>query len=122
MGQNVWQPASPKLKWYKYAQTIKDNTFDYTGIDETPAEETVEFAVKPAHNAVRAGERLPVVITGADRWLVPVQIVSASGAVVYQQSFPRDGDLEVPASLRPGIYVLRAISGSKQSTAKLVVK
>ena len=122
MGQNVWQPASPKLKWYKYAQTIKDNTFDYTGIDETPAEETVEFAVKPAHNAVRAGERLPVVITGADRWLVPVQIVSASGAVVYQQSFPRDGDLEVPASLRPGIYVLRAISGSKQSTAKLIVK
>ena len=122
MGQNVWQPASPNYKWYKYAQTIKDSTFDYTGIDETPAEDVAEFGLMPARNVVRAGERLPVVITGADRLQVPVQIVSAAGAVVYQQSFMRDGDLELPASLSPGIYVLRAISGRKQATTKLIVK
>ena len=122
MGQNVWKPASPNYKWYKYAQTIKDSSFDYTGIDETPAEEAAEFALKPARNVVRAGERLPIVIAGADRWQVPVQIVSASGAVAYQQSFVRDGDLEVPASLRPGIYILRAISGNHQAATKLFVK
>lgn len=122
MGQNVWQPASQNYKWYKYAQTIKDNTFDYTGIEETAGSEVAEFAIKLASNVVRPGERLPIVITGADRLQVPVQICSTAGAVVYQQSFMRDGDLEVPASLPTGIYLLRAISGSKRAVTKLIVK
>ena len=125
MGQNVWQPASTNLKWYKYAQTIKDPAFNYTGIEQLPAEATeaaAEFALKPARNVVSAGERLPLTISGADRLQVPVQLCTAAGAVVYQQSFMRDADLELPTSLRPGIYVLRAISGAKQATAKLIVK
>ena len=122
MGQNVWKPASPNYKWYKYAEAIKDSSFDYTGIEETMDDKAAGFALRPVANVVRAGDLLPISIIGADRLQVPVQILSSAGAVVYQQSFMRDGDLEVPASLRPGIYVLRAVSGSKQSTVKLIVK
>lgn len=124
MGQNAWQPATPTLKWYKWSQTIKDPNFNYTGIDEmtAAATEAAVFAVKPARTIVRAGERLPLSITCADRLQVPVQICSSTGAVVYQQSFMRDGELEVPSSLRPGIYILRAFCGSKQATARVLVQ
>ena len=124
MGQNVWQPATPTLKWYKWSQTIKDPNFNYTGIDEmtAAATEAAVFAVKPARTIVRAGERLPLSITCADRLQVPVQICSSTGAVVYQQSFMRDGELEVPSSLRPGVYILRAFCGNKQATARVLVQ
>lgn len=123
MGQNAWQPATPTYKWYKWNQTIKDANFNYTGIEQmaATATEAAEFNVTPRWSVVRAGDRVPLTITGVDRWQIPVQICTTSGAVVYQQSFLRDGDLEVPASLQPGIYVLRARCGNKQSTKKLVV-
>ena len=125
MGDNVWQPASPNYKWYKWSQTIRDNTFDYTGIREMAAaasEEITAFTIHIAKPVVRAGEHVRVTMTGVDRWEVPVQICAASGAVVHTQGFLRDGELQVPASLTPGLYVVRAFCGGKQSAVKVVVK
>lgn len=125
MGRNVWKPASPNYKWYKWNETIKDASFDYTGIKEMAAatDDAVDvFALKLNKNVVAAGERLWLNMTGVDRWEVPVQICTAGGAVVYQQGFLRNGYLEVPASLRPGMYVVRAWCGKQQASAKLIVK
>ena len=126
MGDNVWQPASPNHKWYKWAERITDPSFDYTGIREMAAaadNEAVDaFTMTPARTVVRAGERLWITMAGVDRWEVPVQICSAAGAVVYEQGFLRDGNLEVPASLRPGMYVIRAFCGKQTASAKLIVR
>ncbi|MCR4994034.1 MAG: T9SS type A sorting domain-containing protein [Bacteroidales bacterium] len=125
MGDNVWQPASPYLKWYKWSETIKDSSFDYTGIEEmaAAADEAVDaFTMTLSKNVVAAGGHLWITMSGVDRWEVPVQICSASGAVVHQQGFLRNGHLDVPASLRPGMYVVRAFCGKRQASAKLIIK
>ena len=131
MGENAYKPASPNYKWYKYAQTIKDATYDYTGItvpEGSPegasefGDPTVEFAIRPAHTLVRAGESLPLTLTAVQNWQVPVQLLTATGQLLEQRSFLRNGDFPLPTSLTPGIYILRAMDGRRQATARIMVR
>lgn len=125
MGKNVWQPATSTLKWYKYREEIRDKNFNYTGISEMAAQAdaaSAEFRIVPAKTVAEAGQVLHISFEAADQWQVPVQLYAADGRVVYQQSFLRDGDLQLPASLRPGMYVLRATSSGRQSSARIIIK
>lgn len=127
MGKNVWQPASPNYKWYKYAEGIRDAAFNYTGIEEMAADadqaaQQAHFAVTPAYTVVHAGEELPLTFSAVGEWQIPVQLISASGQVIYQHSFLRNGNFPIPASATPGIYILRAISAGCQSTTRIVIQ
>lgn len=126
MLQNAYQPASPTYKWYKYAQTIKDATYNYTAIsvpkgNTEEGDPAVTFDIRPARTLVRAGEALPLTLTAVQSWQVPVQLLTATGQLVEQRSFLRNGDFPLPASLAPGIYILRAIDGHRQATARIMV-
>ncbi len=123
--QNVWQPAATNYKWYKYAEDIKDATFDYTGIEEVAAAENAQpatFSIRPSETVVRAGQSVTLTFSAVGEWQIPVQLISASGQVVYQHSFLRNGQFPIPASIPAGQYFLRALSRGCQATARIVVQ
>lgn len=120
MGQNVYQPAKAQLQWYNYRKTLYDNTF--TGIDAPQEiEDKAEFALVPGKTVVRAGEDLPLTIRAAGRLHIQVRMYSASGTLVHAQSFMRDGNLNVPSQLSPGMYILQADNGSDKASVKIMV-
>ena len=53
---------------------------------------------------------------------MPVRLYSASGQLVYSQSFLREGDYEIPANIAPGMYIMQGVNGSETSSVKIVVK
>ena len=79
------------------------------------------FGIHPARTLVRAGEALPLRLTAVQSWQVPVQLLTATGKLVEQRSFLRNGDFPLPPSLAPGIYILRAIDGRRQATARIMI-
>ena len=123
MGENVYQPAKAQLKWYDYKATVKDTQF-LNGIEEAlPADDEVaRFSIKPQRTVVQRGDRLPLHITAASQWQVPVRLFNANGQFIYSQSFLRDGDYEIPADIAPGIYILQGVNGNETSSVKLMVK
>ena len=124
MKDNAYKPAAPNYKWYKYAKSIKDATYDYTPVERLKADtdEAATFAIVPARTVVRAGERLPLTITCVHSWQIPVQLYNAAGQLLHQQSLLRSGDFELPDMLPAGIYVLRTTDGHRQATARIVVQ
>lgn len=125
MGDNVYQPATADVKWYNYASTYYDSTFDYNtaGIESVSTDEQpVEFCLNVDKTVVKAGESIAVNICAASRLQIPVVMYSMSGQKVCSHSFTRDGDFSVPASTAPGVYVLTAYNGSGKSSVKIVVE
>lgn len=126
LGENVFQPASPEKKWYMYRNYITDDTFnpgDYTGIKTASAQTGASaFGIKPGKSVAKAGDTLPLVITGATRLMVPVDLINASGELVYRESLLRNGDYHLPASLRPGMYVLASACDGQKATAKIIIR
>ena len=123
MGDNIYQPANAQLKWYNYRSVIRDQSFT-TGIEgvETAQDEAARFAIEPQTTVVARGNLLPLHISGAAQWQIPVRMYDYSGKLVYQQSFLHDGDLMVPANILPGMYILQAVNGSETASTKIVVK
>lgn len=122
MGENIYQPAKASLKWYNYKSTIKDYDF-VNGIAETKEQtDEAQFTITPGRGIVRPGESLPIRIGAATRLQVPVRMFDASGRLVYQQSFMRDGDFQVPSDIAAGMYILQAVCGDKKASAKIIVK
>jgi hypothetical protein len=123
MGTNVYQPAKAQLKWYNYRSTIRDNDF-INGIEAVEADnnDAARFAVIPTRTVIRAGEQLPLHITAASHLQVQVRLYSAGGQLVHAQSFMRDGDFPIPATARPGIYILQGVNGSETASTKIIVK
>lgn len=122
MGENVYQPAKAQLKWYEYAQTIRDTGF-ISGIETaTEAGDAATFALTSARTVVSRGERLPLHLTAVSHWQVPVQMFNQAGQLVYQQSFLHDGDFNVPTDVAPGFYILQATDGREKASLKIVVK
>ena len=124
MGKGAYKPAGQNYKWYKYAQTISDGfkESDYTGIGTAQTDEAAAFGIQTARTVVHAGDRLPITFTGISQWQVPVQLFAPNGQLVYQQSFLRDGDYELPATLVPGVYLLQAVNGKQKCSKKIVIK
>ncbi|MBR1932255.1 MAG: T9SS type A sorting domain-containing protein [Prevotella sp.] len=124
MGENIYQPAKAQLKWYNYRSTIRDTEFISSGIDaaSTAAEPSARFTIKPARTVVGRGEQVPLHIAAASQLQVPVRLYSQAGQLVYSQSFMRDGDYLIPASIAPGIYVMQGLNGRETSSVKIVVK
>ncbi len=122
MGENVYQPAKAQLKWYDYKSTIRDNDF-ITGIkDSTPLEQEARFTIRPGRTTVERGGRLPLHIAAATLLQVPVRLFTASGQLVCQQSFMRDGDYEIPADITPGLYIMQGVNGKETSSVKIIIK
>jgi hypothetical protein len=122
MGQNVYQPAKAQLKWYNYRQTISDNTF--TGISQ-PADgggSPATFTLTPGKASVKAGHSMDLHFTAASQLQVQVRMYNAAGAIVHAQSFMRDGALDIPAGLSPGVYLLQAVNGGSKAGARIVVE
>jgi len=123
MSDHVYQPADATLKWYKYRNTITDQKF-VTGIGSVTHAETggSRFAMMPERNVVRRGERLGLHFTGVSRPWVQVRMHNASGQTVYAQSFRYDGNLEIPAHLSKGLYIIESAGGKDKAAAKLLVE
>ena len=122
MGDNIYQPAKAQLKWYNYKSTVRDQEF-ITGIEGVvEAVPEARFTITPGRTVVSRGERLPLHIAAASQLQVPVRLYSSSGQLVDQQSFMRDGDYEIPATLTPGLYIMQGVNGSETSSAKIIVK
>lgn len=122
MGDNIYQPAKAQLKWYNYKQNVTDREF-ITGIKDIAGEVfEAKFTITPERTVVQRGERLPLHIAAASQLQVPVRLVSLSGQQIYQQSFMRDGDFEIPVNLTPGMYILQGINGKETSSVKIIVK
>ena len=122
MDDNVYQPAKAQLKWYAYKTTVRDTEFitGITGISEEVPE--ARFTIRPERTVVSRGERVPLHIAAASQWQVPVRLYSASGQLVYSQSFLREDDYEIPADIAPGIYIMQGVNGSETSSVKIIVK
>ncbi|MBQ9636619.1 MAG: T9SS type A sorting domain-containing protein [Prevotella sp.] len=122
MDENIYQPAKAQLKWYEYAQTIRDTEF-ISGIeDASETDGAARFTLEPTRTVVARGESLPLHMTAVSHWQVPVQLFSQTGQLVYQQSFLHDGDFKIPADIVPGLYILQASDGQEKSSVKIVVK
>ena len=122
MDENIYQPAKAQLKWYDYKSSIRDNDF-LTGIqDVTPLEPEARFAISVERSVVRRGESVPLRIAAASQLQVPVRLYSASGQLLRQQSFMRDGDFLIPASIPSGMYVLQGLNSGEMSSVKIIVK
>lgn len=122
MGENVWAPAKAQLKWYNYRSTVRDSEFE-TGIESVAqTEEGAKFNLVPGRHIVNRGETLPLRITAADQLQTTVRMIDANGRMVHSQSFLRDGNYNIPATVPTGLYILQAVSGSKTASAKIIVK
>ena len=122
MGENIYQPAKAQLKWYNYRNTVIDSEF-VNGIEEakTVAKPAV-FSIRMERNIVRRGEQVALHTTAASHLQVTVRMINQGGCTVYSQSFTRDGMLNIPENIVPGIYILQGINGQETATTKIIIK
>ena len=122
MGENVYMPASSQIKWYYYPQTLTDKTFT-DGIEQVETStEQAKFKLEVEKTTVNRGEALAVHIGAASQLQIPVALYNAQGEIVYQQSFMRDGNYNIPNNIKTGMYILTARNGQESSSVKIIVK
>lgn len=123
LGQNAWQVADVYQKWYMYEQSIKDPSYDPTGIEEVMEDEPQQDGfVKLLSGNIHVGDRVRTELSGIVPSEVSVRMIGVSGVVVRAGHLNADGSYEIPDNIPSGFYVLTFSHGSQTDVYKVVIK
>ncbi len=100
-----------QVRWYFYEQNLKDPT--YTGIadlhsqpSQPAASGSADLGFRILSSVLKGGQRLQLDLNGARPSDVTAHLVGISGAVIKAQTVSPDATIQLPTSLRRGLYVL----------------
>lgn len=106
-----------------YEQSIKDPSYDPTGIEEVMEDEPQQDGfVKLLSGNIHVGDRVRTELSGIVPSEVSVRMIGVSGVVVRAGHLNADGSYEIPDNIPSGFYVLTFSHGSQTDVYKVVIK
>lgn len=124
LGEGALAPASIRVKWYFYEQTLKDNDFE-TGIENVivaDSDSKTEPNLRIVSGAFKAGHQVRFDLDGINPKDVVAHLVGVSGVMIDEQPMSDEGTIQLPASLNRGMYILALRHNGKVESFKVYVE
>ncbi len=124
LGDGALAPASTKIKWYFYEQTLVDQDFE-TGIDDVIADDNKKETnpeIKIISGMIKAGHQIQLDLNGINPNDVVAHLVGVSGVVIDEQKVSDDGKIQLPGNINKGMYILALYHNGKVNTFKVYVE
>lgn len=124
LGEGALAPASIRVKWYFYEQTLKDNDFE-TGIENVKVADSdskTEPNIRIVSGAFKAGHQVRFDLDGINPKDVVAHLVGVSGVMIDEQNMSDEGTIQLPASLNKGMYILALRHNGKVESFKVYVE
>lgn len=121
LGEGALAPASKDIRWYFYERQLVDTDF-VTGIADTPASPESDSHIRLLSTTLHGGSKVQFDLGTTDPTTVIAHLVGASGIVIDEQPLSADGTVQLPASLRKGMYIISLKVGGKITSSKIFVE
>ena len=125
LGEGAIAPASTMIKWYMYEQTLVDEEF-VTGVEAPQIAEAgisaEDAQIRILSGALHGGQQIRFDLAGVNPSDITAHLVGVSGVVIEQQPMGVDATIQLPSSVRRGMYILALRYNGKVSTFKVYVE
>ena len=124
LGDGALAPASAKIKWYFYEQTLVDQEFetDIENVFEDDKNEEAQPEIRIVSGSLKAGHQIQLDLAGINPKDVKVHLVGVSGVMIEEDSVSDDGRIQLPSNMNKGMYVLALYHNGKISTFKVFIE
>lgn len=124
LGDGALAPASSKIRWYLYEQTLIDPDYE-TGIEDILADDKKQDTtpeIKIVSGMLKAGHQIQLDLGNISPNNVKAHLVGVSGVVIEEQTVSNDGRIQLPDNINKGMYVLALYHNGKVTTFKVYIE
>ncbi len=124
LGDGALAPASHRIKWYFYEQTLVDEAFE-TGIEDVQVDDSQPDSspnIRIISGALKAGHQIQLDLNGINPNDVVAHLVGVSGVMIDEQTVSEAGTIQLPSNLNRGMYILALYHNGKTDTFKVFIE